>query len=63
MTTAAERAGIALTTLSGLANGDHGASPTVAHQIANGIACSPEALFPTLTRRFAEVDVEVAVPA
>ena len=52
MTEAADRAGIALTTLSGLAADGHRASIGTAHQIAEALECSPGTLFPELTTFF-----------
>lgn len=37
-----------LTTLSGLVNGDHGASMKTVRQLAAGLDCEPETLFPQL---------------
>lgn len=48
MTEAAARSRVALTTLSGLAQGDHGASIKTVEALAVGIGCSAETLFPEL---------------
>lgn len=48
MTEAAARSGVALTTLSGLAHGDHRASFRTIEALAQGIGCSAETLFPEL---------------
>lgn len=61
MTEAANRSGVALTTLSGLAAGDHRASIETAHKIAQGIECTPGTLFPELTTRFAVVELAAAL--
>lgn len=37
-----------LTTLSGLVNGDHGASMKTVRQLAAGLGCEPESIFPQL---------------
>lgn len=41
-------AGMKLTTLSGLVNGDHGASMRTVRQLADALNCSPATLFPEL---------------
>jgi transcriptional regulator with XRE-family HTH domain len=48
MTQAAAHSGVALTTLSGLAQGDHRASLRTVEALASGIGCSAETLFPEL---------------
>lgn len=64
MTVAAERTGIALTTLSGLASGDHRASATVVKQLADALECAAATLFPEVSGRFVESEpVLVEVPA
>jgi transcriptional regulator with XRE-family HTH domain len=40
--------GMPLTTLSGLVNGDHGASMRTVRKLADGLGCEPETLFPEL---------------
>lgn len=48
MTEAAAQSGVALTTLSGLAQGDHRASIRTVDALAQGIGCEAETLFPEL---------------
>lgn len=48
MTEAAERCGMSLTTMSGLVNGDHGASDKTIRQICDGLELSDSTLFPEL---------------
>lgn len=48
LTEAAERSGMSLTTLSGLAKHDHNASIKTCEKLAQGLGCSAETLFPEL---------------
>lgn len=63
MTEGASLSGIPLTTLSGLAQGDHRASIKTARALADGIGCSIETLFPELSGQFEQAEQTVAVPA
>lgn len=58
MTEAAAQSQLALTTVSGLSQGDHRASMKTVRQLAEGIGCEPETLFPELA--FADLREEVA---
>lgn len=60
LTQAARDSGIALTTLSGLRQGDHRASIRTAEQLARGLGCSAETLFPELTGSFTVADKAAA---
>lgn len=60
MTEAAAMCGIALTTLSGLAAGDHRASDKTIRSIADGLGVADGALFPELAGFVAKDDVEAA---
>lgn len=51
MTAGAAASGVPLTTLSGLANGDHRAGPRTVKALAEGLGCAPETLFPELAFR------------
>jgi transcriptional regulator with XRE-family HTH domain len=48
MTEVAQLAGLPLTTVSGLAQGDHRASMKTVRQLAEGVGCEAETLFPEL---------------
>lgn len=48
MSEVAELGGMPLTTLSGLVNGDHGASMKTVRKLSDGLGCSAETLFPQL---------------
>lgn len=61
MTEAADRCGISLTTLSGLANGDHNASDRTIRQICDALEVSDGTLFPELAGfRYAPNPIAVA---
>lgn len=51
MTEAAGRSGLALSTVSGLAQGDHRASIRTVAALAGGLGCRAETLFPELEFR------------
>jgi transcriptional regulator with XRE-family HTH domain len=48
MSEAAALGGMPLTTLSGLVNGNHGASMRTVRKLSEGLGCEPETLFPQL---------------
>lgn len=48
MTQVADRSGLPLTTVSGLYNGDNGASLKTVEKLANGTGCNAATLFPEL---------------
>lgn len=51
MAEVAAMAGMPLTTLSGLVNGDHGASTKTVRLLTTALNCHPETLFPELLER------------
>lgn len=61
LTEGAEVCGISLTTLSGLASGDHGASDKIVRQVADGLGVDDGVLFPELAGFVPRADVEPAV--